>query len=50
MPTGFYRRRRAERQFRPEMNKKHGFLACEWLENIAQQERIQIDHAMNSAE
>ena len=47
MPTGSYTRRLAENEFKPKGSIK---MAIEWLEWVAQKERIHIRHQLNNVE
>lgn len=50
MPTGWYVRRRADNEFRPETSHRQSRVAVEWLEWTMVTERIDIRHAFNGKE
>ena len=50
MPVGWYRRRRAENDFRPESAQLHGQMAVEWLTWEAERTRRAIRHQVNGRE
>ena len=50
MPVGWYRRRRAENNFRPESAQLHGQMAVEWLTREAARTGRDIRHQVNGRE
>ena len=50
MPTGHFTRRKAASQFKPVRSQKHGVMAAEWLDWVAQSIGAHIVHKFNGSE
>ena len=50
MPTGWYTRRRAEKQFRPQQAQPYGQMAVQWLTRESERTGLNIRHQVNGRE